>query len=317
MGYRRRVLERVKQRVAAIGRRLGDRFPALRTSWAVQQRFGELDGSYLASAVTMSAFLSLFPLLLVGMAVLGFISHGDPTLPRDTIRFLGLSGSSDAARLVIDAIDAAEQNRASSSIIGVAGLLWTGLGLVAALQYVYDSVWQVTGRGGIKDKLVGLAWLGGAALLFTGSVVVTSLVNALPGWLAPINVAVGLALSFALFLWTMKVLPRRDVGWRPLVAGAAVGAIGLEALKVVGAVYVPRLVASSSAMYGSIGIVFAILAWLLFFGQLVVYAAVVNVVRWEADHGTTVIDIRVPNLPGGEDDMATRNGQQEPAPTPA
>ena len=264
----------------------------------------------------MSAFLSLFPLLLVGMAVLGFISHGDPTLPRDTIRFLGLSGSSDAAHLVTDAIDSAEQNRASSSIIGVIGLLWTGLGLVAALQYVYDSVWQITGRG-IKDKLVGLAWLAGAALLFAGTVAVTSLVNALPGWVAPVNVAVGLAMSFALFLWTMKVLPRRDIGWRALVPGAVVGAIGLEVLKVVGAIYVPRLVASSSAMYGSIGIVFAILAWLLFFGRLVVYAGVVNVVRWESEHGTTVIDIRVPNLPGREDELATRNGERARAPAPA
>jgi hypothetical protein len=28
-----------------------------------------------------------------------------------------------------------------------------------------------------------------------------------------------------------------------------------------------------------------------------VYSAVVNVVRWEEDHGTVIIDIRVPNLP--------------------
>ena len=40
------------------------------------------------------------------------------------------------------------------------------------------------------------------------------------------------------------------------------GAIGLEVLKLVGTVYVPRAVASSSALYGSLGVVFAILAWL-------------------------------------------------------
>jgi hypothetical protein len=41
----------------------------------------------------------------------------------------------------------------------------------------------------------------------------------------------------------------------------------------------------------------------------------VNVVRWEEDHGTTTIDIRVPNLPGPQvDGVASRAGEQEPAP---
>lgn len=311
------MLERVKQRVAGIGRRLGDRHPVLRTAWRVQRRFGELNGSYLASAITMSSFLSLFPLLLVGMAVIGFISSGDPTLPQDTLRFLGLSASDDAASVVLDAISTAEESRAAASIVGVAGLLWTGLGLVAALQYVYDTTWQVTGRG-LKDKAVGFLWLLGAAVLFAASFGVTSFIGALPGFLAPVNLVVGVALSFTLFLWTMKILPSRDVGWKALAPGAVVGAVGLEILKVVGGIYVPRLVASSSATYGSIGIVFAILAWLLLFGRLIVYSSVVNVVRWEEGHGTVVIDIRVPNLPGPqEDEQASRAGQQDPDPEPA
>ncbi|HEX4905634.1 MAG TPA: YihY/virulence factor BrkB family protein [Acidimicrobiales bacterium] len=306
------MLERVKQRITGTGRHLGERYPFLVTVWAVQKRFGELNGSYLASAITLSSFLSLFPLLLVAISVIGFFSSGDPTLARDTVRFLGLSGSSEAATIVTDAIQTAEESKAAASIVGVVGLLWSGLGLVAALQYVYDTVWQVTGRG-MKDKLFGLLWLVGGGLLFATSFAVTSLVGALPGFLAPINILVGIALSFGLFMWTAKVLPHRDIGFKALVPGAMVGAIGLEILKLVGSLYVPRAVASSSAVYGSIGVVFAILAWLLFFGRLVVYSAVVNVVRWEEEHGTVVIDIRVPNLPGEQnDDDATRAGQQDP-----
>ena len=43
---------------------------------------------------------------------------------------------------------------------------------------------------------------------------------------------------------------------------------------------------------------FAVLAWLLFFGRLVVYASVVNVVRWEEDHGTVTVEIELPRVPG-------------------
>ena len=107
----------------------------------------------------------------------------------------------------------------------------------------------------------------------------------------------------------MKALSNRDVGWKALLPGAVVGAVGFEVLKLVGSVYVPRLVASSSALYGSLGVVFAILAWLLFFGRLIVYSAVVNVVRWEEDHGTVTVDLPVPKVPGEVPTEATRAGE--------
>ena len=90
---------------------------------------------------------------------------------------------------------------------------------------------------------------------------------------------------------------------------AAACSLALPWLKLVGSLYVPRAVASSSALYGSIGVVFAILAWLYFFGRLIVYTTVLNVVLWERDHGTVTIDLRVPSLPGREEEVGTRNGE--------
>jgi uncharacterized BrkB/YihY/UPF0761 family membrane protein len=72
---------------------------------------------------------------------------------------------------------------------------------------------------------------------------------------------------------------------------------------------VPRAVAASSALYGSIGVVFAILAWLFFFGRLVVYVAVVNVIRWEEDHGTVTVEIELPKHPDTVAVEATRSGE--------
>ena len=43
----------------------------------VQDRYSELHGGELASAITLSAFLSILPLLLVGIAVFGF-TRGRP-----------------------------------------------------------------------------------------------------------------------------------------------------------------------------------------------------------------------------------------------
>jgi membrane protein len=98
------------------------------------------------------------------------------------------------------------------------------------------------------------------------------------------------------------------VGWRDHLPGALVGAVGFGLLKLVGAVFVPRLVASSSALYGSIGVVFAVLAWFVLGARLLMYASAYNVVRFERAHGTVTIDIEVPNIEGEVPLEATRGG---------
>jgi membrane protein len=274
------------------------------TAVRVQARFSEVHGGYLAAAVTLAAFTSIFPLLLVTVGVVGFLSL-DADVPAQVIGRLGLTD--EAANLVLRAIETAKESRRSAFGFGTAGLLWSGLGLVAAIQYAFDNVWQVKGRG-LKDKLSGLIWLFGSVVILVGSFALTALLNVFP-WIAPISILVGLAVNFALWLWTMKALLNIEVPWKALAPGAVLGAVGLEALKLLGSIYVPRAIGASSALYGSIGVVFAILAWLFFFGRLTVYVAVLNVVRWEEDHGTVTVEIELPKHPDTVAVEATRSGE--------
>ena len=43
----------------------------------VMERFGAIGGGPLSSSIALASFVSLFPLLLVVIAVLGFVSSGD------------------------------------------------------------------------------------------------------------------------------------------------------------------------------------------------------------------------------------------------
>jgi membrane protein len=301
----------VKERILGPLRRRWAWFDTGVRTW---ERFDEVHGNYLAAAVTLTAFLALFPLLLAVIALVGFFSHSATDLPGEVVQRLGLTGQ--AAETVTNAIRAAEKSRKAASLIALAGLLWSGLGLVAAFQFAFDSVWQVAGRG-LKDKLYGLGWLAGAAVLFVATSAVTPALRLLPGPAWPLAMAAGFALSVAVWLWTFKALTNRQLGWRALLPGAVVGAVGLEVLKVVGGVYVPEAIASSSGLYGSIGVVFAILAWLLVFGRLVIYAAVLNVVRWEEDHGTVRAEIELPQVPGEAPLGVTRAGEGQAADAPA
>ena len=292
--------------------RRGERFPPLGRALEMQQRYGELRGNNVAAAVTFQAFVSLFPLLLVIVGVLGLVArHGDVDVAGRIIGNLGLTG--EAAETIQNAVETAEDTGAVAGPLALIGLLWSGLGLVSALQFALNQAWQVEERG-IKDKAVGMLWLIGAAVLFVGASAVTTVLNWLPGFIAPVGIVVGLLVNFALWLWTFRVLPNRNLPWRAHLPGAILGAAGMEILKVVGGVYVPRAVAQSSELYGTLGVVFAVLAWLLFFGRLIMYSAVLNVVLWERKAGTVTTTVQVPAGPEvAPGDGVTRSARVEKA----
>jgi membrane protein len=303
--------------VARLERLSPRRWRPTRLALDVQDRYSELHGGELASAITLSVFLSLLPLLIVAIAVLGFFSAASSKdLAKEVVENLQLDRSSQTAELITEAMRTAESSRKAASVVGLAGLLWSGLGVVNALQYAWNTAWQVPGRG-LKDKAIGVGWLLGGGMLFVASFAVSAASQLLPWFLEPVGILIGLATGVGLWLWTAHTLPNRRVGWRALIPGALLGAVGFEILKVLASFVVPRIVASSSDLYGPVGVVFAVLAWLLLFGRLVVYAAVMEVVVWERRHGTIQLTIEAPARPGVDAVSATRAGEQRFAPNGA
>ncbi len=134
-------------------------------------------------------------------------------------------------------------------------------------------------------------------MIFVAAGFATSLWTSLPTVFGPLVVVITVGANTVGFLWTSVVLPNRRVPLHALVPAALVGGVSLEVLKVVGAIVVPRLVANSSELYGTIGAVFALLVWLLVLGRLVVYVSVLEVMRWERKHGTTEVLVATPTLP--------------------
>jgi membrane protein len=259
----------------------------------------------MASSITLAGFLSLFPLLLLGVAVLGFVSANRTDFAQSVVDQFGLTG--DAAHQVLDAINEAERSRRAASIVGLVGLLWAGLGVVGTLEQAFNATWQVTGRGW-RAKLIDLVWLVGAFVLFLATSALGPLAAWLPGPAVVPTVVLGLLLDGLVLLWMFRGLTNVAVPWTDYLPGAVVGAIGLEILKLAGTLYVPRAAASASALYGSIGVVFAILAWLALFARLIVYASALNVIRHEQRYGTVTVEVRAPRIAGRVPIEATRGG---------
>lgn len=257
----------------------------------VQRRYGELGGAPLASALTLSAFLSLIPLVVVGIAIVGFVAAGSPDLGERLVEGLGLTGA--AAELFTDAIDQATSSRRAASVVGLASFAFTGLGLARNLQQLHCRAWQVERRG-LRTWLFASAWLLVAGLLFVGAFALSGVLAVLPPEVAVGATAASLLLNLAVLLSTQVLVPNDAVGWRDLLPVAVAGAVVLEVLKLVGAVWVPRAITATSGVYGPLGVVIAVIGWLLVFGRVVVVLTMAQVLRWERRHGTSLRRVAVP-----------------------
>ncbi len=245
----------------------------------LQRRYNAISGPTLAGGVTLYGFLALFALLVLAVAALGFLSADNSDLAADIVGDLGLTGQ--AAKIITDSVNAAQKSRSLATVVGVVGILWLGTSFALVVANAFDAAWRVPGRG-FRDRLWGIAWLAGAAVLLAAAGFATACWDLLPTAFAPLVVVISLSMNALLWMWTSWLLPNRDVAWRLLVVPALLAAVALEVLKVVGAYVVPHYVATSSELYGAIGIVFAILLWLLVLGRVVVYLAVIEAWRAEA-----------------------------------
>lgn len=296
----------MKEKLRALGRQ----WTWLGRALDVQDRVSEINGTFAASAITISVFIAIFPLLLVAIAVIGYLASGDEDLPGRLIDNLGLTGS--AAETMQSAIQTASESKRTASVIGLAGLAWSGSGVAVALQQGVRAPWQERSKG-VKDRLLGIVFLVLGGIGFAAAIALGGVLNFLPdevptALVAVAAIAVGIAAEIGLFWWMFVSLGTRRVPARDLLPGAIAAGIGFEVLKLVGAVYVPQLVANSSSLYGPLGIVFAILAWLALFARLIVYCSTLNAVRFEARAGTVEVTLHAPRIAEVEPIGATRGG---------
>jgi membrane protein len=240
----------------------------------VYERYVELNGRASAAAITLYGFLALFALCALAVALVGILATGNDDITSDIVSWLGVHG--DAAKMVTDAVQNAQHSAKLASVVGLVGLVWVGSSFAVAVASAYDVAWGQPSRA-TRARLVGLGWLAGGALLIALGGLVTAGLAELPVLVAPLVLIVSLSVNVCVWLWTSWILPNHvRPPLRTLLPGAIVGAVGLELLKVAGGFVVPELVARSSAAYGTIGSVFALIAWLWLLGRLVVLVTIVE-----------------------------------------
>jgi membrane protein len=269
----------ISERLHALDRRQ-QQSPRLSFLAAVLKKFGDDQAGQLAALIAYYGFVSLFPLLLVLVTVLGFVLQGDPAEQKRI-----LDGTLGQFPIISDQLKL--QSLTGSGVglvIGVLGSLLAGMGITGATQNAFNRIWSVPFKHRpdfIHSRLRGFGML---AILGTLSIVSTTAAgfvgsssHTAPAVLA--GVLVAFAFNIALFMTAFKLLTAVDVSWNELLPGVIVAAVFWQLLQHLGGYYVDHELKRTGPLYGVFALVLGLLAWLYLGAQLTIFAAEINVVR--------------------------------------
>ena len=280
----------------------------------VTTRAKEVRAPQLVSAIALRALLSFLPLLLLGVSIVGLIARQKAGFGDDLVARIKLTGPfGEAVRNAVR--DSLASSRSGAGIVAfgvsVAALLPAGLGVVAAVSTACDAVWQVPDRGFV-DRLLGIPWFLGTIVIIVASALATSLVSIVPiPFLAPLAALAGAALAGTLLcVWTHTLLTNVRVPLRTHLPGGVILGLFVALFQVAGAAIMTRLLESNTKLWGTFAGVFAFIAVLNLLGQAIVYSAVINVLLWESEHGTTTLAARAPALAVDYWSVIERGGQR-------
>jgi len=262
-----------------------------------------------AAALTYYSLLSLFPAVLIGVALLGVF--GQQGLIGDAASYLRDAGApGDTVDAVVGALEEAQGERSTAItalVIGTATALYGAAGAFGAVGAALNQVWRVEeGRALVKRKLHDIAWTAVLVMLVLITFVLVFLGGGLAGdvlgliglgdtaagvwrvarWPAAVACAM---LIYAIVYYAAPNVEIRRFQW--ITPGAVAGVLAWIVASAGFFFYVSNF-SSYSATYGAFAAVVILLIWLWLTNLVLLLGAELN----------AVIDLRrAPELPRSYD----------------
>ena len=230
-----------------------------------QQHYDRSQGDIYAAGISYFTVFALFPLLMMGFAVAGFVLAGRPELLARIDARVKAAVPGQFAEQILSLIDAAIDSRTSVGVIGLGTALYVGLLWVQRLRTALTQMWDqdCPAQGFLTTKLSdlrALLWVFLASVLTVG---VTALAGAAG---IPLSVLV----SWGLFTFMIARLPRRPVPLRRCARAGLLAAVGFEVFKQLASVYL-RIVLHGPAG-ATFGPVLGVLVFVYITARLVLFA---------------------------------------------
>ena len=247
----------------------------------------------LGAALAFYSALSLSPLLLVVIAIAGWVFGRKAAAGEIFHQIRDLVGDQGAE--VIESMLASQQKDNAGTIAALTGavlLIVGATGLFAELLDSLNSIWNVEPTkdestahsiwSSVRDRLLSFALVCILALLLLVSLVFSASMHALKDysetwfpngthWLALFNLLISFAMTAVMFAMIFKILPRRKPTWSTACIGAAITAVLFTIGKYLIGLYLGRMAVGTP--YGAAGSFVVLLVWIYYSTQILLFGA--------------------------------------------
>lgn len=256
----------------------------------IVDEYSDVKAPKLGAALAYYTVFSLAPLLVIAIAVAGFVFGAEAASGTIYTQIKGLIGPAGAA--LIETAIKNSANKSSGLIATIISLVTLGIGATAVfieLQDSLDMIWKVKPKpsnaiwGFIKARLISFALVVSVGFLLLVSLIVSAGLAALGEFmnnlgtipipiLAILNIIISLLVIITLFAMIYKILPDVELSWKDVRAGALFTAILFQLGKYLIGLYLGS--SSISSTYGAAGALAVLLVWIYYSSQILFLGAI-------------------------------------------
>jgi len=241
--------------------------------------------THLSAAISYYILLSLFPLALAAITILGFFSRSPDIGARVSQAIADLLPVS--GQVVSDTIQGVSQGWGAAGAIAIIGLLWSGMGFFGAVRKSLNTAWGIRQpRPFLRERLMEFLMMLGLGVLLIISLGLTAAFKIIQAanisvfghllsngllWHA-IVILTSVAITFVVFLFLYKFIPNTRVHWRHVWVGALVAAVLLEIAKNF-FVWFAGHFATYNLVYGSVSTIIVMMMWSYISAMILLFCA--------------------------------------------
>ena len=285
-----------------------EKWPWLDHVLRMQDRYTEQGGNQYAAGITYFSVMTIFPLMMLVLAVMAMILAGNEGLLNEVMDKVATMGDGNMGEVLQTIIEQSIEQRKSVFSIGLLLALWTGLGWIAHLRLGVSEMWKVSGKadGFVSGKVKDLIGLLGLLVSLIGAFAITTIGNSglttqlldmaglsdVPG-IRYITFAVALLVAlianFCVFFWMILYLPRTKVPRGSAVKAAIIGAVLFEVFKQFATMFFSK--ALSNPAGAAFGPVIGVMVLMYFIWRILLYCS-----AWAATTPESLANLR-PDAP--------------------
>jgi membrane protein len=241
--------------------------------------YGESQASSFALALAFAGFMSMFPIMLGTLSLIGFAIRDPATYAHFQNLLLQVFPASAQGELE-QALKGVKQSAGWFGLVSLAGLLWSASSIFGTMEFALTEIFGTKQRDMLRQRAMGLIMI----LVLVAALVVTVVINAAIAFVrlqfisTIAGFVVGAIVMIVLLCALYRFVPNRTFKLSEVLPGAILAGVGIEILSLAWPLFAG--IAHGFNTYGAqFGLFFLLATWFYLLSQLLLLGAVFNKFR--------------------------------------